>query len=212
MVAAGRGALGRADAARFLCHQTGAWNAYFSLDRKYSPNQPRVPAGNSDGGQWTSGAGGSTQNDTAQSSGNIDLGNVPSFSDLFALFQITPQEFDTTDDIQLAGDPPGIGHNGGPSLEPPDIPDERPLLRADRVGFLKDAAAWLSHVGKASIVGQIFSALQTMSNGSMITNTSYRRITIRRRPLKSCRRMLPTQKRAIKFTTLWSRPPPRGGV
>jgi hypothetical protein len=24
--------------------------------RKYSPNQPRVPAGNADGGQWTSGA------------------------------------------------------------------------------------------------------------------------------------------------------------
>ena len=143
----------RVDAARFLCHQTGVWKASFSLERKYSPNQPRVPAGNSDGGQWTSGAGGSTQNDTAQSSGNIDLGNVPSFSDLFALFQITPQEFDTTDDIQLAGDPPGIGHNGGPSLEPPDIPDERPLLRADRVGFLKDAAAWLSQVGKASIVG-----------------------------------------------------------
>lgn len=28
------------------------------LRRKYDPNQPRVPAGNSDGGQWTSGAGG----------------------------------------------------------------------------------------------------------------------------------------------------------
>ena len=26
-------------------------------DRKYSPDQPRVPAGNPDGGQWTSGSG-----------------------------------------------------------------------------------------------------------------------------------------------------------
>jgi len=26
--------------------------------RKYDPDQPRVPAGNADGGQWTSGAGG----------------------------------------------------------------------------------------------------------------------------------------------------------
>ncbi|MFO1149190.1 MAG: hypothetical protein U1E62_12525 [Alsobacter sp.] len=26
--------------------------------RKYSPDQPRVPAGNPDGGQWTSGSGG----------------------------------------------------------------------------------------------------------------------------------------------------------
>jgi hypothetical protein len=31
---------------------------YDALRRKYSPNQPRVPAGNSDGGQWTSGGGG----------------------------------------------------------------------------------------------------------------------------------------------------------
>ncbi|MCZ8187364.1 MAG: hypothetical protein O9308_13365 [Beijerinckiaceae bacterium] len=29
---------------------------YEALRRKYSPSQPRVPAGNSDGGQWTSGA------------------------------------------------------------------------------------------------------------------------------------------------------------
>jgi hypothetical protein len=28
------------------------------LERKYSPDQPRVPAGNPDGGQWTSGGGG----------------------------------------------------------------------------------------------------------------------------------------------------------
>ncbi|WP_439500210.1 hypothetical protein [Bosea sp. (in: a-proteobacteria)] len=29
------------------------------VSRKYNPSQPRVPAGNSDGGQWTSGGGGS---------------------------------------------------------------------------------------------------------------------------------------------------------
>jgi hypothetical protein len=33
------------------------------LGRKYSENQPRVPAGNPDGGQWTSGGGGSASND-----------------------------------------------------------------------------------------------------------------------------------------------------
>lgn len=31
---------------------------YAALRRKYSPSQPRIPAGNSDGGQWTSGGGG----------------------------------------------------------------------------------------------------------------------------------------------------------
>jgi hypothetical protein len=76
----------RADVVRFLCLPTGALSTSFSLDRKYNPNQPRVPAGNSDGGQWTSGAGGSGQNNAAQSPGNIDLGSLPSFSDLFALF------------------------------------------------------------------------------------------------------------------------------
>lgn len=29
-----------------------------NLGAKYNPGQPRVPAGNADGGQWTSGAGG----------------------------------------------------------------------------------------------------------------------------------------------------------
>jgi hypothetical protein len=94
----------KADAARYL-RPGSSLDALFGVEQKYNPNQPRVPAGSSDGGQWTNGASGSAQNDAAQSSGNIDLGNLPSFSDLF----------DTTDDIQLAGDPPGIGHNGGPS-------------------------------------------------------------------------------------------------
>jgi hypothetical protein len=36
--------------------------------RKYDPNQPRVPAGNPDGGQWTSGTGGEgTTNDPMES-------------------------------------------------------------------------------------------------------------------------------------------------
>ena len=35
----------------------------FALERRYAPDQPRVPAGNSDGGQWTivSGRSGSRQ-------------------------------------------------------------------------------------------------------------------------------------------------------
>jgi hypothetical protein len=42
-----------------------------TLDNKYDPNQPRVPAGNSDGGQWT---------DTGGSGGGIGVspqGNLP---------------------------------------------------------------------------------------------------------------------------------------
>ena len=43
-----------------LTTQLDGWtsNIHHNLDSKYNPNQPRVPRGNSDGGQWTDGAGG----------------------------------------------------------------------------------------------------------------------------------------------------------
>lgn len=47
----------RPDAARFLAPGTRAIDAFPALDRKFNPNQPRVPAGNPDGGQWTDGGG-----------------------------------------------------------------------------------------------------------------------------------------------------------
>ncbi|MGP9811884.1 hypothetical protein ACTZWT_10270 [Rhodopseudomonas sp. NSM] len=45
----------RPDVARFLAPGTDPATIFPALDRKYSPNQPRVPAGNPDGGQWTNG-------------------------------------------------------------------------------------------------------------------------------------------------------------
>jgi hypothetical protein len=36
---------------------------YESIERKFDPSQPRVPAGSSDGGQWTSGGGDSGTTD-----------------------------------------------------------------------------------------------------------------------------------------------------
>jgi hypothetical protein len=48
----------RPDAARFLKPGTDPRDVYPALARKYSPDQPRVPAGNPDGGQWTDGGGG----------------------------------------------------------------------------------------------------------------------------------------------------------
>ena len=44
-------------------HNYNAWRSQLSMAenilRKFHPDQPRVPAGNSDGGQWTDGGGGS---------------------------------------------------------------------------------------------------------------------------------------------------------
>jgi hypothetical protein len=49
----------RPDAHRYLRPDWPRWQIQSqetALQRKYSPEQPRVPAGSSDGGQWSSGA------------------------------------------------------------------------------------------------------------------------------------------------------------
>jgi hypothetical protein len=74
----------RPDAARFLSPRADAAEPFPALARKYNPNQPRVPAGNPDGGQWTDGGAG----------GAGSLG----------LFQITPRD-NMVDGVQLAGIP-----------------------------------------------------------------------------------------------------------
>jgi hypothetical protein len=73
------------------------------LEAKYSPSQPRVPAGNPRGGQWTDRSGGqgtvaSPSQDTGPSQdgnltqpmGNVDIGDVSGSSELNDLFQIKP--------------------------------------------------------------------------------------------------------------------------
>lgn len=50
-----RGRWMRPDAERWLQPDRWLWIRPDALVRKYDPDQPRVPAGNPDGGQWTSG-------------------------------------------------------------------------------------------------------------------------------------------------------------
>jgi hypothetical protein len=72
---------------------------------KYSPTQPRVPAGNARGGQWADRSGGQgtvvgLSQDTGQSQdadltslmGNVDIGDVSGSSELGDLFQIKPSD------------------------------------------------------------------------------------------------------------------------
>ncbi|WP_425908859.1 hypothetical protein [Nitrobacter sp. TKz-YC02] len=103
------------------------------LARKYNPNQPRVPADNSDGGQWTDGGAG----------GAGSLG----------LFQITPRD-NTVDGVQVAGEPPSIE-------EPPEIPlaarkpEERPIE------FIRRVIKYLRVVGPMSPAAHsVFEALR----------------------------------------------------
>jgi hypothetical protein len=74
-------------------------------EAKYSPSQPRVPAGNPRGGQWTDRSGGQSQGTgVAQPMGNVDIGDVSGSSELGDLFQIKPDET-RVEGVQLAGEP-----------------------------------------------------------------------------------------------------------
>lgn len=116
---------------------------------KYSPDQPRVPAGNPDGGQWTDGAvSGSTSGGRPGRNVSIaaEVGNL-------GLFEIKPQD-NTVGGVRLAGDLPPGTNLGGPSDEPPKIPPERPRTSAQRTAFARAAASWLArHPGLA---GEIY--------------------------------------------------------
>ena len=71
------------------------------LEAKYSPSQPRVPAGNPDGGQWTDRGAGrgtvanpsqGTATSLAQPMGNVGIGDVSGSSELGDLFRIKPND------------------------------------------------------------------------------------------------------------------------
>jgi len=126
---------------------------YPSPERKYNPSQPRVPAGNTGGGQWTSG-GGSGGSAGASPMGNIDFGGLPSFSDLFALFQIAPSETDNSGYIQLAGDISAGDRPEIPSGGPPEIPQHMPKTSAERTGFMRAAANWLGQ--NSGLAGDVY--------------------------------------------------------
>jgi hypothetical protein len=75
-------------------------------EAKYSPTQPRVPRGNSRGGQWTDRSGGDSQSQStglAQPMGNVGIGDVSGSSELGDLFQIKPTDA-SADGEEVAGD------------------------------------------------------------------------------------------------------------
>ena len=92
----------------------------------FNPDEPRVPAGSPDGGQWTR-----------------DGGNGAVISDA------TPDNTWKPGDQYAANNPPGIGHNQGPPLEePPRIPPKPPATPQALNNFIKAAAYWLATAGK----------------------------------------------------------------
>jgi hypothetical protein len=69
-------------------------------EAKYSPSQPRVPRGDSRGGQWTDGR---TGGSIARPMGNVDVGNVSGSSELGDLFQIKPDDT-RVEGVEVGGD------------------------------------------------------------------------------------------------------------
>lgn len=163
----------RPDAARFLRPDTKPASAYPALDRKYNPSLPRVPAGNPDGGQWTDGDGSGTAR-IAKPMGRVDIGDLSEIGNL-GLFQIAPRERDNGNYTQLAGDvpegdSPSIGHNQGPPLEPPEVPQQMPATRDDRMGFVRAAAEWVRIAGRHTpLVGAYFESLDQVEEINRLT-------------------------------------------
>lgn len=143
----------RPDAARYLKPGADPADVFPALAFKYSPNQRRVPAGNPDGGQWTSDGGGGAALDPAAApdpsrpTGDIDIGDASGIGEGLGLFQITPATTDRSG-VQLAGDPPeGLGNGlGEPSEQPPEIPEGRPNRQVDRMRYMRSAASWLGRM------------------------------------------------------------------
>lgn len=92
----------RPDAGRFLRPGTEQADVFPALDRKYSPTQRRVPAGNGrESGRWTDGRG--QGGGIALPMGNVDFGDVGDLGDSPNLLDIAPSE-SPFDGFQLASD------------------------------------------------------------------------------------------------------------
>jgi hypothetical protein len=123
------------DIARELRAAAREWPLLVRLELRksgFNPDEPRVPAGNPDGGEWTT------------EDGSDPPGDQPVASDA------TPDNNWIPGAQYAANDPPGIGHNQDPPLEgPPEIPPEVPATAQAIYTFLTAAAYWLQEAALA---------------------------------------------------------------
>ncbi len=132
----------------------------WQLRRKYRPDQPRVPAGNPDGGQWTSSGGqGTKPGDDAEPR--------------LVLSDVNPDE--PVLGAQYAElNRPGIGHN-----QPPiDVPERRPPTPQERHRIAREVARHPGWIAESSQRG----------NGCGSWGLPLTLTMTRRRLSKNCRR------------------------
>lgn len=125
----------RPDAKRWLLPNQKVWQWTGRNEQKFSSDQPRVPAGNSDGGQWTTVSSGGGISIALPTGGATESNELSDFSDelLAGIGQTLNYLRDQLARIRLAGDIPT-----GDS--PPEIPEERPPNSWDRTALLKAVA------------------------------------------------------------------------
>lgn len=170
------------DATAFLRPGVAVASVFPTMEAKYNSNQPRVPAGSSEGGQWTIGGEGG---DIAFDPPGFDLSTLLDFdkvieglsdlsSDLSSIFDFLAGEDsgDSGDFTFVAGDEPdvSVSDNAAPPVQlisdangsgnedkPPNIPEDKPERRKDRMQVVKDAANWLArNAGRMTIAADIF--------------------------------------------------------
>lgn len=76
----------RPDWRRYVTPGSELWSIYERYERKYSPEQPRVPAGSREGGQWTGDGGGGSSGDLSSPApgGESTAGSGPRVSQQLA--------------------------------------------------------------------------------------------------------------------------------
>lgn len=122
----------RPDAARWLLPNRKVWQWPRCNEQKYSPDQPRVPAGNFDGGRWTTvSSGGGISIAVPTGSATSESEELSDFSNelLAGIGQTLSDLRDELTEIRLAGDIPT-----GDS--PPEIPKEKPPKSWQRTELL----------------------------------------------------------------------------
>lgn len=137
------------------------WIRFSRLRAKFNPNQPRVPRGYANGGQWTDGDGYGRATSGGYRRVEPSLGGDDQG---FADAAISPRPFEKPGDgrprptwvsdgpgkrpaipIYGSAPPPGPGHNGGPPLDPPPrIPPVQPPGKGAPVAVARIAARWVA--------------------------------------------------------------------
>jgi hypothetical protein len=126
----------RPDAARYLRPDAARYMRPQPAERKFRADQPRVPAGDPDGGQWT---------DDFPTDISAQSRHDPDGKPRILKITVRPR--------------PGMGHNNGPALEdPPEIPPERPPTPQARTSFMRAAALWLGRAVLIGLVAEVYFA------------------------------------------------------